>query len=72
MAIFILMQYHKNSEPKQRKSSLATAPTKTEQRKKSVTMVVERNETVEFVNQLSCDETEEANVDNSDPGSSSG
>jgi len=54
-------------EPKQRKSSLATAASKADQRKKSVTMVVEKNETVEFEKQQCCDdEEEELNNDNFD------
>lgn len=54
-------------EPKQRKSSLATAASKADQRKKSVTMVVEKNETVEFEKQQCCDdEEEEINNDNFD------
>lgn len=52
-------------EPKQRKSSLATEVSKTEKRKKSVTMVEEKNETVEYEKQNSNDE-EESNVDNFD------
>jgi len=53
-------------EPKQRKSSLATAASKADQRKKSVTMVVEKNETVEFEKQQCCDDEEELNNDNFD------
>ena len=58
-------------EPKQRKSSLATAASKPDQRKKSVTMVVEKNETVEFEKQQCCDE-EEGDNDNFDQESPSG
>ena len=63
------------TEPKQRKSSLATAVSKTDQRKKSVTMVVERNETVEFEKPICCEEDtgeEEASKDNFNPESPSG
>ena len=52
---------------------MATAASKTDQRKKSVTMVVERNETVEFEKGHCCDEeAEEDNKDNFDLESPSG
>merc|ERR1711976_1128725 len=66
----IMAELREKSEPKQRKSSLATAASKTDQRKKSVTMVVERNETLEFEKGHCCDEeAEEDNKDNFDPES---
>ena len=72
---FYFTYAQQKSEPKQRKSSLATAVGKTDQRKKSVTMVVERNETVEFEKPICCEEetgAEEANKDNFNPESPSG
>merc|ERR1712184_89111 len=62
----IMAELREKSEPKQRKSSLATAASKTDQRKKSVTMDVERNETVEFEKGHCDEEAEEDNKDNFD------
>ena len=50
---------------------MATEASKTEKRKKSVTMVVEKNETVEYEKQNSNDE-EGSNVDNFDLESPTG
>lgn len=69
-----MAELREKTEPKQRKSSLATAVSKTDQRKKSVTMVVERNETVEFEKPICCEEDtgeEEASKDNFNPESPS-